>query len=614
VVSFEDIDFVGGKLMMISRRFGRVQSLAAVVALALGLVAGPVQAGTAAPDAQKPEVAAKGMQAKVGKPKAAGTDTQRRGDPVSIQTDHWDGTFADLSPLSSSQNTKFSFGNRITIPAEVTPFTLQGVIVVGLEYTASGTPVGLQVGDPIEILIFADASASGDQGAGKLIYRQTDVFKTFNPDAPSLNDVLYSLTSPVTVNQGDLYIFVADRTTDTGDNTGTVMPYLAVEDGGTNFSRSLMAGADDALNLNAYNTIDDTFGGDPLQGEFIVRAVGSVAAPGTPVTNMLEPTDGSLSSPTNLTGTNVGAGGTLSWTPPNLPPPTPIAETEPNNSPAAAQNITLGSLLTGVSNSSDPGTDLGDTRGVAQDWYRFTITETTIFSLELVEDAGKDFDLYLFEANDVTGDGVASSAGSCGAIERFDVSLAPGDYILAVAAFDNPGCPFSGNATYQVLLSGGTKLLRYNIFCGTGTVTPSAATYFGSTGPDSTSFPIGKSTPGAVYVVTAVIGASQSPASNSATLGECAGGPTITSAVLKLNGRGKLTIRGAGFTTGSTILLNGSALASNYKVKKQGALIKAKGPLANGADYSSVVTSGQPFTITIITAAGGCSTFTGTAP
>src|SRR5207247_302341 len=102
-------------------------------------------------------------------------------------------------------------------------------------------------------------------------------------------------------------------------------------------------------------------------------------------------------------------------------------------------------------------------------------------------------------------DGAVGSSGNAAGVDEQIVIpvLAPGDYIIGVDAYD-PGVP--SNTTYKLHVLAAPKVLRYNVYGATGTVTPSAATFFGTAGGDATSFTVLTAPPAASFVVTAVIG------------------------------------------------------------------------------------------------------------
>ncbi len=303
-------------------------------------------------------------------------------------------------------------------------------------------------------------------------------------------------------------------------------------------------------------------------------------------------------------------GGTLTWTAPVIPPPTitDVSEVEPNDTPGTAQQVGTNVNVSGKAKDSDGGADGGFGGEDVEDWYAFQLTAPTFVTIHLSGfKLTSDFDLLLYTTSGPFNWDNASSGNGSGEEEDIEAVFPPGNYVVAVSAFDG-GVPTLDN--YKLSIVAAPKVIRYNVYCGVGTVTPSTDSFFGTAPGDATSFPIGKSSPGSVYVVTAVLGVSQGAASNTASLGDCEGGPTIASTKLKLKKNGNLTINGSGFAAGATILLNGSAVPSTYKVKKGGTVIKAKGPLASGSPYSSVVTAGQPYVVTIITAEGGCTSFT----
>jgi hypothetical protein len=213
-------------------------------------------------------------------------------------------------------------------------------------------------------------------------------------------------------------------------------------------------------------------------------------------------------------------------------------------------------------------------------------------------------------------DNVGQSTNAAGNDELVELNEPAGNYLIGISDWDDAQNPAGGDVTTYVLSIGNSpQIVRYNIYCGTSDpVVPGPDTFFGSTGGTSTSFTVRESTLGAFYVVTAVAGTAQSNPSNTVSgSGPCEGGPTVNTHKLNLKKKGKLTLNGAGFAAGQTVLIN-NVQANPGQVKKQGARLIIKGPLANGQNLSAVIPAGSQFTVLIIGAGGTCPEYTATAP
>jgi len=246
--------------------------------------------------------------------------------------------------------------------------------------------------------------------------------------------------------------------------------------------------------------------------------------------------------------------------------------------------------------------------GLAQDWFAFTVTTAGPISAEIVDDGGVDLDIYCYKkAGPFTS--VASSAGDCGAKEAFTATLQPGDYVLAVLAFDNPGCPATSNTPYsaRIIGPGGALLTGYNIYAGNNPdFAPDASNFFGTIGPNATALVVTESAPGTYYRVTAVYGDEQSSPSDAVSGSPCEGGPTFGSVKIKRGGAGTISLSGGeGDLTGVTLTINGVGFTKAPKVKASKHSVKQKGPLANGQTVTQACPVGC--TITVMTDAG-CST------
>jgi hypothetical protein len=586
--------------MMGTWKMGRFASLFALVALLMTSIAPVTGAGallSRSGDGKTVKSFASAARASSAKATRLRKGASRGPAEIELNVDNWDSDFEKVAGFGF-ETLKAAWGVRFTLTPDQTPFTLTRV--AALIVPGEG-PVGLTPGEAIEILILVDPTGSGDPSRARELYRQADVVKDITVEG----GFFYDLTTPVTIAQGDVYIMIVDRSV---DEEGTVIFYYAAASGAANTDRSFVATAAGANQGSTFVTLDEL--GDN-SGDFVVRGIGTKAAPGTAITGGGQPVDATIPTPTNLTGVAAGTGVTLTWTAPVLPIPdfTNVDEAEPNDSPTAPQAVALNVIVSGSAESSDDGAPGGFPTADGplddiEDWYRITLPVAGPLQVDLTDFGNTDFDLLLYDLDGPfePDSSVGQSGGPAGEDEQISIPVLPaGDYLVAVTAFD-PDVP--SNTDYTLTITAAPKVLEYNVYCGVGTVAVSAANYFATVPGDATSFVIQTSAPGTVYVVTAVTGASQSNASNEASGGACEGGATITTAKLKVrNGNATLKIKGSGFEAGTTVLVNGTALTITGTIKP--AKFKATGPLPG-------VVRGDTVTITLIETDGGCSTFTTT--
>lgn len=549
---------------------------------------------------------------------------------ATILYDGYDGNISKLSEISFQDFFKAAFGVRFTPAANHLPFTVTTVTAL---LTAPPTGPGFHPGDPIEIVILVDADGTGNLARATVVDRE----------ATTVNETgSYVLANPVTVNQGDLYAFVVDRST---TNDGTFVVYESTRKGAVNAHRSFIGsatamghsgivgqhanGPGAAVAVpNDIETFDD-FAVDSRisDGNFVIRIQGTTAD-SVDATGGGEPTDASLAIPA-VTGYSIGPDLRISLPPiaaPTPPAPSPVDEVEPNNSIARAQPIPANARVSGSAQSSDPG-DSGGACVPAQgfcddieDYYTFTTTVPMRLTATLSDfGLANDFDLVLYSEGANTSDAqltaVAFAGANPGQIERISVEvLAPGTYYLGVTAFD-PGVPLLNS--YKLLVATAPAVTGYNVYCGDGPVTPSASFFVGTAGPGATAFTVRNVMAGAACVVTAVVGGRQSAASAPVTAAPCAGGPSIDGAKLKAK---KLTLtndaRGfGGITAANTqVLLDGVEIENPvFKVTKQGAGLSIKGTVNGGQPLTAIGAPGSSVEITII-APGGCAQGSVTVP
>jgi hypothetical protein len=498
---------------------------------------------------------------------------------------------------------KFAFGNRFTLSPDQAPFKLEAVAAFLAQ--RSDNSEGFQVGEPIGIDVFVDAASTGN------IANAIPVFSGTATVAVQDDFNVYSLPNPIVVKQGDIYIMFADLTT---DDESTELPIVTPDNGGSTDPRAYVGFSPGSADQpSSYALVSETLNdsdGNPLLGNFVIRGLGDPAEPTDLVTGGGEAVDSTLPAPTGLTAVGTSSV-TLSWTGPTLPPPpppTPVSEVEPNDSPATAQMIGTDDLVMGSAKDADPGAPGGFGEDDVEDWYKFTITSPTSITIDLTDfGASNDFDLLLYTPDGpfVSDSAVAFSGGGAGEDEHIAIDVLPaGTYVIAVSAFD-PGVP--SNQSYKLTVVAAPRVTRFNIYCGASeNFTPSAQTFIGSVPGSQTNFTVNESTPGAYYIVTAVVGASQSAGSNSATGEPCEGGPTFTSVKAKRNGPGSITLKGGeGDLTGATLSINGVGFSKAPKVKASKHQIKQKGPLANGSSVGDACPAGC---ILRIETAAGCST------
>lgn len=549
---------------------------------------------------------------------------------TTIQYDGYDGTISKLSEISFQNFFKAAFGVRFTPAANQLPFTVATVTAL---LTAPPTGPGFHPGDPIEIVILVDADGTGKLTRATVAGRETTTVNSAGS---------YVLSSPVTVNQGDIYAFVVDRST---KNSGTFVVYESTRKGAANAHRSFIGSVTamghsgivgqhatgpglPAAVPNDIGTFDD-FAVDARisDGNFVIRIQGTTGD-SVDATGGGEPTDASLAVPA-VTALSIGPHLRISLPPiaaPTPPAPSSVDEAEPNNSLARAQPIPANALVTGSARSSDPG-DSGGACVPAlgfcddiEDYFAMTTTVPTRLTATLSDfGAVNDFDLVLYAEGANTPDAqltaVAFAGANPGQVERISVDvLAPGTYYLGVTAFD-PGVPLLHD--YELLVATAPAVTGYNVYCGDGPLTPSASSFVGSAGPGATAFTVRNLSTGAHCVVTAVVGGRQSAPSALVTTGECAGGPDIDSAKLKTK---KLTLTNAarsfgGMTAENTlVLLDGIEIENPViKVTKQGAGLSIKGTVNGGRPLTTIGAPGSSVLVTIL-APGGCAQGSVTVP
>lgn len=577
-------------------RFGRFGAALAIVALVLTSLGAP-SATHAAPAETKATIRTP-AQALPMQDLGHSTTLKTAGEIGSIELnvdDLDDGENASVFTFGTDLTVKAGFGNRFSLTTDQTPFALKQAAAFLVETTDG---VGFEAGQMVGITIMVDASGSGDINDAVVVLNGS-----FTLD--QLGFIAVGLPEPIIVKQGDIYIIFTDLSDDADD---TVIPVLLEENGGVGDGRgyvSLSTGTPNPVIQSGYLNLRDDLS-TPVLGNCVVRGFGDPAVPGDLVTGGMESFDGTLSTPTGLMATGTSTV-TLSWTAPNLPPPptpTPVSEAEANDSPATAQNVGTNVAVAGRASSGDPGAAGGFGGDDVEDWYGFTLSAPTSVQIDLTGFGATDFDLLLYNSSGpfTSDDAVAVSGGGAGEEEHIAVAVLPaGTYVVAVTAFD-PDVPSATNYTLTIIAA--PKVNRYNIYCGAAdgfAVGPE--TFFGAIPGDQTSFAVLESAAGAYYRVTAVIGAVQTNASNSASGSPCEGGPTFASVKAKRNGNGKITFKGAtGSLTGIQILINGVGFASAPKVK--GTKVTQKGPLANGQTVGQACPAGC--TATILTAAG-CS-------
>lgn len=589
------------------RRYGRVQSLAVFGLVVLSTLVvpaagatrlaprtdnAPKQASSKIPTLEPSEAMA-GLKTVTVTPTYGANKV--RGELGSIEL-NVDSTSPDASPsvftFGTDSVVKAAFGNRFTLTNAQAPFKLTGVSAI-LATLQDGT--GFEAGEMVGIVVFVDPASTGSIANAHLAFSGTATL-----DQGNVNLGL-QLPEPVVVKQGDVYVMFVDLTTDAED---TPVPVVQPENGGVTEDRSFLAlstdvPVDDATTTSPYFSIGQVNG---LDGNVVVRGYGDPATAGDLVTGGGETTNPDLAPPENPMA--VGSSPvTLSW---SAPPSPSIDETEPNNSASAAQEVPFNTIINATTKVSDPGTDVGD--GTAQDWFSFTLDSASTISVDLVDDGGIDIDLYLYRKSGPF-TSLGSSANDCGAHEVIsDVALDPGEYVVAVVTFDNPGCPAPSSTPYQLLVVGPGGALRtgYNVYCGSSpNFEPSAETYIGTVGSASSSLVIQESAVGAYYRVTAVYGDEMSNPTDAVSGTPCEGGPTFGMVKVKLAGQGTITLKnGVGDLTGAVLTINGVGFTKAPKIKTNKNQIKQKGPLANGQTVRDVCENGC--TITVMTNSG-CS-------
>ncbi len=583
------------------RRFGRVQSLLALAVLMAGLLIYPASgfAGQGAKPKPKPAQAADTIpqlesSAKVANlpvlhanPTASKTASPRGelgGTVLNVDSVTEDATISFFT-FGTDITVKLAFGNRFTLTNDQAPFALKQVSAV---LVADDNGMGFEAGENVGVTVFIDPASTGN------IANATPVFDGVYTLDQVNAQIVFGLPEPIIIGQGDVYCIVTDESTDSDD---TLVPVVQAENINTEQDVPPVPTA-----TSGYFPLSAT----GLVGNVFVRGFGDPASPDDNITGGGQTVNPDLVAPTNPMA--VGSSQvTLSWTAPTLPA---VSETEPNNSANGAQQVPFNQIINATVKTSDTGTDVGG--GNFEDWFSFTLTEAAPVTVDLVDDGGVDIDIYLYPKAGPFATSIAQSAGDCGAHELIDgVQLQPGDYVVAIDAFDNPNCAAGSSTPYKLLIvgPGGVRLTGFNVYRGSSeNFELNAESYFGTVGPSTTGFVIQESAVGAFYRITSVYGAEQSSATTGVTGTPCEGGPTFTSVKVKRSGAGAITLKGlSGSTTGLTIQINGVGFSSPPKIKVSKGTVKQKGPLANGQTVGQAC---PPGTVITILTASGCSTVT----
>ena len=588
-----------------SLRFGRVGAAFAVFALVLTSLVAP-SSSFAAPRLVKSgqSTAKRGDIALASRVlRSIGPVTANRGlPPIELNVDSTTED-ANASLVTYTSNTtmtpfKWNFCNRFTLSADQAPFKLS-VVAVLLGQLEDGS--GFEAGETIGLFVLADPSSSGSIANALPLFVGT-------AEVPGPGFAAFQLPEDLVFRQGDIYIGCSDITTDA---EGTPLPVVQPENGGSTDPRGFVSGAStptpvpDPTATGRYfasNTLP--LGDGDLIGNFAIRGFGDNAAATDLVSGGGQPVNTDLDPPQNLSALGSSMV-TLSYEAAPIPA---FNEVEPNNSAGGAQMVPFNQVINATVKTSDPGTDVGG--GNFEDWFSFTLTESSPITVDVVDDGGTDIDIFLYAVSD-TGTAIAQSAGDCGAHELIDgVELAAGTYVVAIDAFANPNCEATSNTPYSILIvgPGGVRLTAFNVYSGSSEgFEANAASFIGAVSGSTLGLIVQESAIGAFYKVSAVYGDEQSAATDAVTGTPCEGGPTFSSVKVKRNGAGKITMKGGvGSLAGIQLQINGVGFASAPKVK--GTKVTQKGPLANGQTVGQACPAGC--TITILTSAG-CSTVVG---
>ncbi len=517
--------------------------------------------------------------------------------------------------FSNSSDFRFAAVNRLTIRTEQAPFrvtTVSTVFLSARDIDGTSLQTGFAIGDPVDVVLLSDASASGDPRNAFEVFRES----TTVPGLDAL--VPIDLMLPTPPLRGDVYVaFVDKRSTEGG--TTTAFPYFVREN--PRFNRSYYAGSEQSGSGSALVELNSIEG---VSGNLVIRASG-VANDDSTSTGGGQPVDATLAEPTNLFASGDNTAVTLTWgAPGDETEVTTIAETEPNDSPLApdgVQNLMANPRV--VVEGRDASNNNGSSGGFCssgncddiEDWFGFTVVGLQTVVIDLSGFGNTDFDLFLYNRtgpfNDPQNDtspAIAFSGEAAGVDEHIEITIAPGDYVIGVAAFD----PGDGVPTTPYRLSVVTRLTitGYNIFrSANNPVSTVAENFIGTVGPNLQTFVDPTPLPGTFYTVTTIYGATQSEGATTTSGSSCGTGVQIQDAQQIGNRlRGALLVTGSGFESGVQVLLNGRPFKYQAKVSNDGTRIRQREPLLDNSTIEQNCGSGC--TITIVNPSGSCATFT----
>ena len=297
-----------------------------------------------------------------------------------------------------------------------------------------------------------------------------------------------------------------------------------------------------------------------------------------------------------------------------------VAESEPNNSGAQAQTVTVPNTVNGQIETSDEGPfriQYGDgSSDVVEDFYRFTLPAPAVVSIVLTPGGDSDLDLAMLV--DFDGDGeftldqqylAANPASGPRQPEGLEaMELPAGTYLVACSIYDDAPRITSDSYTLAITTGSGTAPTGYNIYrAATANVAVTPANRIAQVGAAQLAHVDTGAPEGPVfYVVTALYGATESGPSNVASPGAVDPNAPAVVAPLYKNGKLVLTAEGSKIVAGSVLVVDNTETFA-LKLSKNGSqwLVKKKTrSTPGGLRVAQYFAPGQDHSLVVVTPAG----------